>query len=170
VHLLHAKEVVDRLDQNRVLPEHIEHVVVAGDEVIVPLLKAQFPERLSAKVIDVLRLDHPNRRSIRCLPRRTRCAAPRRTSRPTKRWLQELIGDYRRWWELGVSWASERVREALERGQVSIRWVICGDCRASRFVGAGDTAERSRHTLAKQTSAAVRFIENPQLLADVARS
>jgi peptide subunit release factor 1 (eRF1) len=158
VHLLHAKEVVDRLDQI-VSAEHIEHVVVAGDEVIVPLLKAQFPERLSAKVIDVLRLDirSPEHKVLAA----TLDALRKKDEQTDETVVQELIGDYRAG---GLALVGpERVREALERGQVDTL-VIAATPEQVR--GAGDTAN-DLVTLAKQTSAAVRFIENPQLLADV---
>ena len=56
VYTKHAKEVVDLLDRV-VREEQINHVVLAGDEVIIPLLREQMPHALAAKVIDVLRLD-----------------------------------------------------------------------------------------------------------------
>lgn len=55
-YLRHAKEVVAALDK-AVREEGIKQIVVAGDEVIVPLLREQFPPYLKDKVIDVLRLD-----------------------------------------------------------------------------------------------------------------
>lgn len=56
VHTKHAKEVVDVLERV-VREEQIEHILLAGDEVIIPLLRAQMPHALAAKVIDVVRLD-----------------------------------------------------------------------------------------------------------------
>ena len=55
-YLRHAKEVVAALDK-AVREEGIEQIVVAGDEVIVPLLREQLPPYLKDKVIDVLRFD-----------------------------------------------------------------------------------------------------------------
>src|SRR5262245_39051810 len=113
VHLHHAKEVVDRLDQI-VSAEHIEHVVVAGDEVIVPLLKEQFPERLRAKVIDVLRLDirSPEHKVLAA----TLEALRKKDEATDETVVHELIGDYRAG---GLALVGpERVREALVRGQV----------------------------------------------------
>jgi peptide subunit release factor 1 (eRF1) len=55
-YLHHAKEVVAALDK-AVREESIKQIVVAGDEVILPLLREQFPPYLKDKVIDVLRLD-----------------------------------------------------------------------------------------------------------------
>lgn len=55
-HLLHAKEVVEMLDRV-VREECAQHIVLAGDAVIIPLLREQMTPRLADKVIDVLRLD-----------------------------------------------------------------------------------------------------------------
>ena len=55
-HLHHAKEVVDMLD-GVVREENINHIILAGDEVIMPVLQGQLPPHLSEKVIDVLRID-----------------------------------------------------------------------------------------------------------------
>lgn len=55
-HLQHAKEVVEVLDR-AVREDQIERVVLAGDEVIIPVLRDQLPPHLADKVIDVLRLD-----------------------------------------------------------------------------------------------------------------
>jgi peptide chain release factor subunit 1 len=55
-HLHHAKEIVEALDRV-VRDENIEHIVLAGDEVIIPILRDQLPQHLAKKVIDVLRLD-----------------------------------------------------------------------------------------------------------------
>jgi len=55
-HLQHAKEVAEQLEQ--ILREdNIEHVILAGDEVIIPQLKEQFPKAVAEKVVDVLSLD-----------------------------------------------------------------------------------------------------------------
>jgi peptide subunit release factor 1 (eRF1) len=158
VHLLHAKEVVERLDQI-VSAEDIEHVVVAGDEVIIPLLKEQFPDRLSAKLVDVLRLDirSPEHEVLTA----TLEALRRKDEETDEAVVQGLIGDYRAG---GLAMLGpEPVREALERGQVDTL-VIAAE--PDQVPGAEDAAN-DLVTLAKQTSASVRFIENPALLADV---
>ncbi len=158
VHLQHAKEVVERLDQI-VSSEGIEHVVVAGDEVIVPLLKEHFPERLSAKLVDVLRLDirSPEHEVLAA----TLEALRKKDEETDEAVVEDLIGNYRAG---GLALVGpELVREALERGQVDTL-VIAAE--PGQVPGADDAAN-DLVTLAKQTSAAVRFIENPQLLADV---
>jgi len=55
-HLHHAKEVVEELDRVA-REENIERIVLAGDEVIIPLLREHLPRRMEKMVIDVLRLD-----------------------------------------------------------------------------------------------------------------
>mgnify|MGYP002784225004 CR=1 FL=1 len=55
-HLHHAKEVVDALDKV-VREDQVEQILLAGDEVIIPVLKKQLPPHLADKVVDVLRLD-----------------------------------------------------------------------------------------------------------------
>src|SRR5262245_61761750 len=54
--LHHAKDVVEELDRI-VREEKIERVVLAGDEVIIPLLRQHLPQRLEEMVIDTLRLE-----------------------------------------------------------------------------------------------------------------
>lgn len=55
-HLHHVKEVVDTLDRI-VRDENIQHVIVAGDEVVIPILREQLPQHLLEKLVDVLKLE-----------------------------------------------------------------------------------------------------------------
>ena len=55
-HQQHIKEVVATLEQ-LVERESIEHIILVGDEVVVPLLKGQLPKLLAEKVIDRVKLD-----------------------------------------------------------------------------------------------------------------
>jgi len=54
--MLYIKEVAEVLERV-VREENAEHVVLAGDDVFIPLLRQQIPTHLADKVIDVLRLD-----------------------------------------------------------------------------------------------------------------
>ena len=56
LHTQHAKEVVEMLE-NVVREENIERIILAGDEVIIPVLREQMSQQLSDKIVDVLRLD-----------------------------------------------------------------------------------------------------------------
>lgn len=156
VHLHHAKEVVERLDQI-VTAEGIEHVVIAGDEVIVPLLKAQLPERLAAKVVDVLRLDirSPEHEVLAA----TLAALRKKDEATDEAVVRDLIDDYRAG---GLALVGpEPVREALERGQVDTL-VIAAE---PRVVRGAEPAANDLVTLARKTAAAVRVIEKSELLA-----
>ncbi len=55
-HLHHVKEVVDTLDRV-VRADNIQKIIVAGDEVVVPMLKDALPGHLSEKLIDVMKLN-----------------------------------------------------------------------------------------------------------------
>ncbi|HKQ05829.1 MAG TPA: Vms1/Ankzf1 family peptidyl-tRNA hydrolase [Blastocatellia bacterium] len=55
-HLHHAKEVIEVLERV-VGDDRAEHIILAGDEVIIPLLREQMPAPLTDKVIDVVSLD-----------------------------------------------------------------------------------------------------------------
>ena len=56
LHQHHAKDVVDALDRI-VRDEGIENVILAGDEVIIPLLREQLTPELAKKTEDTMRLD-----------------------------------------------------------------------------------------------------------------
>lgn len=55
-HLQHAKEVAEMLDEV-VRRDEVEHIILAGDEVIIPTLKEQFSNEVSERVIEVVSLD-----------------------------------------------------------------------------------------------------------------
>lgn len=55
-HLHHAKEVIETLERI-VNQERAEHVILSGDEQIIPLLREQLPKALEEKIIDVVSLD-----------------------------------------------------------------------------------------------------------------
>ena len=56
IHLHHAKDVVEALDRI-VREESIENVIIAGDEVIIPLLREHLTPELTKKTEDTMRLD-----------------------------------------------------------------------------------------------------------------
>jgi len=55
-HLHHAKQVVEELDRI-VREEEPEHIILAGDDLILPILREQLPPFLADKVVDETRLD-----------------------------------------------------------------------------------------------------------------
>jgi peptide chain release factor subunit 1 len=158
VHLHHAKEVVDRLDQV-VMADAIDHIVLAGDDVIVPLLKEQLPERLTQRLVDVVRLDirSPEHRVLTA----TLEALRRKDDETDETVVRDLIDAYRAG-GLGAV-GVKPVSEALERGQVDTLVISA----TPEQVTGGEEAANQLVTLAHQTSAAVRFVENQRLLAEV---
>lgn len=112
-HLQHVKDVVDRLDRV-VRDEEIPHVVLAGDEVVVPLFREQLPAHLEEKVIDVLRLDTqaPERDVLE-----TTLSALRQKDEDGDSAIVERLLDEVRAEGLGVIGA-EATLAALQRGQV----------------------------------------------------
>jgi peptide chain release factor subunit 1 len=158
VHLQHAKEVVERLDAI-VAAEAIDHIVVAGDEVIVPLLENQLPERLARKLVNILRLDirTPDHDVLAA----TLQALQRKDDETDEAVVHELIGEYRAGGLAVVG--DDRTRAALRAGHVDTLVITA---MAEQLKGAEEAAN-DLVALAKQTAAAVRFIENPSLLAGV---
>ena len=55
-HLQHVKEVVEALEKI-VQRENIPEIVIAGDEVVLPLLREQMPKHLQQKVVDHVRMN-----------------------------------------------------------------------------------------------------------------
>ena len=54
-HVQHIKEVVDTLDKI-VREENIQHIVVAGEEVAMPIFREQLPKQLQEKLVDEVAL------------------------------------------------------------------------------------------------------------------
>jgi peptide subunit release factor 1 (eRF1) len=155
-HQLHAKEVLEVLDRV-VRKEGIEHIVFAGDQVVIPLLQKQLSPFLAAKVIDVLRLDihAPERQVLEA----TLAAMRRQDARDDSEKVAHLIGDYRSG-GLAVVGVHD-VLAALSKGQVEeVLLSTASD---------GESGEQSETILAqaRQTGARFRLIEDAPLLAGV---
>jgi hypothetical protein len=184
-HLLHAKAVVEALDQI-VREDGARHLILAGDDVILPLLQEQLPARLRERVIAALHLDmratdhdvmqEAERAFAEYRVRRDRQRAASLTDRALAR--DQAV--------LGV----EPVLEALERGQVHELVLSAGahafasnvpeplvpacertvidlpvngtrDARVTAVVG-NELVVRAR-----RTAAGVACVGDPSLLADV---
>ena len=202
-HLHHIKEVVETLDRV-VRDESIPHVLLAGDEVVIPLFREQLPAHLAEKVLDVLPLDTraPEREVLDAT-----LAALRQSDAESDAGLVERLVDEIRGGGLGVAGADGTLA-ALQAGQVDVLLILArsdlltnvehlvptASGRAEHTGNAADglaaveaaaaaapappsgvrdegsPAERvANHlvTLARQTAAAVRFIEDPLLLAEL---
>ncbi len=182
VHMSHVKEVVETLDRI-VTADNIAHIIVAGDDVVVPLLKEQLPKHLQEKLVDVLSLQR-NAGEAEIIEATLAVLRHKDADTDAER-VQELIGA----WQsggLGVMGADSTLR-ALQIGQVD-ELLITGtpqqlggarlpDDAAPGPVkvetsASGDTDERKLKladelvTRAQQTGASVRFIEDERLLKE----
>jgi peptide chain release factor subunit 1 len=191
-HLRHAKEVVDALDRI-VTRENINEVILAGDEVIIPLLREQMPKHLAEKIVDHLRFDRgaPMDAFIR-----TSLEAMKRVHGETEREKVEAAISAYRAGGLGTV-GPEDTLDALIKGQVDELLVSASvrdlepaavrlRTRSSPIVqavlgqpavkpsAAGEAAAVATEavrladgliTKATQTAAKITFIEDPNLLA-----
>jgi peptide subunit release factor 1 (eRF1) len=182
-HLHHVKEVVDTLDRI-VRADNIQHVIVAGDAVVIPLLKEQLPQHLLDKLVDVLTLERDAGEHE--IIRATLDALRDKDAETDAERVAELIDA----WQgggLGVV-GPEATLDALQLGQVD-ELVIVGRPQELKLTqklpadsapapiavetSAAAATDLARLKLAnelvaraEQTGARVRFIEDPQLLQE----
>ena len=180
VHINHVKEVVDTLDRI-VTADNIAHIIVAGDDVVVPLLKEQLPKHLQEKLVDVLSLRRDAAEDE--IVEATLAVLRHKDAETDAERVQDLIGA----WQsggLGVM-GPDSTLKALQLGQVDellltgrpqqLRGAKLPDDAAPGPVkvetsGSGETDERKLKladelvTRAQNTGATVRFIEDETLL------
>jgi peptide chain release factor subunit 1 len=166
-HLQHAKEVVAMLDEV-VRRDNIPHVILAGDEVVIPLLRSELPPHLESRITDELHLDTktPEHEVLRA----TLEALHERDARDDRERVARLF-DAHRSGGLGTI-GVEGTLGALEKGQVDELLITAAagsgvNQPAGDQTGAGRLSETVAEELvrkARQTSAAVTFIEDPELL------
>jgi len=92
-YLHHAKDVVEELDRVA-REENIERIVLAGDEVIIPLLREHLPQRLEEMVIDVLRMEitTPEHEVMRASYEAVRPHDARKDSEKVEKLLDKYLG------------------------------------------------------------------------------
>ena len=159
-HLHHMKEVVEVLDRV-VRDEVINQVVVACDEVARPLLMEQLPKHLAERIVDVLKLDinTPEQRVLS----ETMDVLREKDAETDASKVEAMLGAWRGN-GLGVA-GPEETRKALEMGQVEELLIT-----SQNLEQMGEKAVRQANefvTKAQQSAARIRFIEDPELLADV---
>jgi peptide subunit release factor 1 (eRF1) len=183
IHLHHVKEVVETLDKV-VAAERIPHIVIAGDDVVVPLVKEQLPQRLMDKLVDVVRMqkDVPEEELLRSTLETLR----QKDAESDIECVEEVVGA---WQASGLGTVgSEAVLAALQLGQVdellisgtpdllkpvqnmtdSVAGAVTADTSAPSGPAASDQIQLASELVmrAEQTAARVRFIEDPALLSD----
>ena len=137
--------------------EGIERILLAGDEVNVPLVGDELSPELAARVIDVVRLEAhvPDHEVLRTASEALR----RHDAKTDAEVIEQVMNEYLAG---GLAAAGpEEVREALDRGQVSELYLT--------VVESGSQATMHDELVAKarQTSARVRFIEDATRLEGV---
>ena len=193
IHLHHVKELVDVLDR-LVRDEQIEQVVLAGDEVVIPLIREQLPKHLDDRILDVIRLDQ--RTPAHEVLAATLDVLREKDAESDEEVVEQLLGEYRRGGLAVVG--VEPTLSALRQGQVDTLVLPAaadriedaasqpaGDAVPAPAVGAGLAAVEARAAnaappdgtpaeiqaagelvaLARQTAARLRFIENADLLS-----
>jgi peptide subunit release factor 1 (eRF1) len=187
-HAQHAKEVVAALDRV-VKDEQVSSIIIAGDEVIVPLLRAELPKELSDKVVDVMALDirAPEHEILDA----TRELMKQKDASSDRERVEALFDAYRSN-GLGVV-GPEATRLALEMGQVDELLITgtpdvldAGGFAASAAApSSGTTGTAADHTpqaaertpeerladeliaAARQTAARITIVQDGSLLASV---
>jgi peptide chain release factor subunit 1 len=178
-HLHHAKEVVEVLTRV-VRDEDISSIVLAGDEVVVPMLRDQFPKDIAEKLVDVVKLDvrAPERDVLETID----AALKKKDAESDRERVERLLDEYRADGLAAVGVMA--TRRALDSGQVDELVITAtpetldAECAAEAAVAKQSTGaasgmneeERIAGELvvkARQTAATVRFIEDPSLLQTV---
>jgi peptide subunit release factor 1 (eRF1) len=177
----HAKEVVAALDRI-VKQEEIGYIILAGDEVAVPALRAELPQHLEEKVVDVLRLDitAPEHEVLQATLGALAQVDAIEDADKARRAIEGFRGN-----GLGVA-GLEATFAALIRGQVADLLIseefetryaepvprnspLVPPERAVQLPEEVETVDLADElvTRAKSTGATVSFIENPTWLAEV---
>jgi peptide subunit release factor 1 (eRF1) len=182
VHQQHVKEVVEALDKI-VQQDRIQHIIVAGDDVVVPLLREHLPKHLNEKIVDVLSLDRDAGEDE--IVQATLEVLRQKDAETDAERVQELIGA---WQGGGLAVVGpDSTLKALQMGQVdelliagvpdALRATRLPDDAAPGQVKAETSAVTNANerqlkladelvTRAEQTAARVRFIEDPELLKE----
>ena len=191
-HLQHVKELIDALEQI-VQREGIEEILLAGDDVVIPLVREQMPKHLAEKVVDEMRLD--TNAAVHEVLSASLEAMQRVHAQTEREKVEAAVGAYRAG-GLGVV-RPEPTLDALIKGQVdellltsSLRELhgVSGARSGAAVADDGATAEPPVEiatageaaeapsgavrladelvTRATQTGAKITFVEDPAVLAE----
>ncbi len=183
LHQHHAQDVIEALDRI-VREEGIENVIIAGDEVIIPLLRQQLSPELAKKTEDTMRLDI--RTTEQEIMERTLETFRARDAEIDRERVAELK-DAVRGTGLGVAGAADTLA-ALANGQVDELFLTAGMTEIEHepdevnsvlkaYAPGGESAplDTSKPRIvvdelirrAKDTGARIHFIEDTSLLASM---
>jgi peptide subunit release factor 1 (eRF1) len=156
----HARELVENLARI-VEAERIDFIVLAGNDVILPLIRRELPRTLADRVVDTaLRFD--KKKPVADILAAAEGLLRERDARTDEEKAARLLDAYRSGGlaEVGM----EPVRRALERGQADELLVSAALDRGAPSAGE-DAADLV--ALARRTDTRVTFIENATLLEPV---
>jgi peptide subunit release factor 1 (eRF1) len=159
----HVNEVIAALDAI-VRTEGIAHVVLAGDDAVVPFVRDALPKHLAERVVSLIHLDAAA--ADHEVLERTLAVVREADGRDDAERVTRAL-DAQRAGGLGAVGLAE-TRAALTNGQVH-ELLLTADTDAIEKVD-GHTGEEIAETLlmqARQTAAVVRFVEDRSLLAQV---
>jgi peptide subunit release factor 1 (eRF1) len=152
----HARELVETLARV-VDADRVEHILLAGNEVILPLIREELPKRLAEKVADTLHFDKkkPAAEVVALAEELLR----EQDAKTDVEIVERLIGQYRAGGLAVVG--SDEVRHALSVGQADQLLISASLDRAG---SAQAPAGGEFVALARRTGTRVTFIEDPKLL------
>jgi len=158
-HRDHVKELVDTLERV-VRDEGIGHVLLAGDEVVIPLVREALPKALAERVVEIDSLDMASSEAE--ILTATLDVARQQDAHDDADRVARVLDAYRAG-GLGMIGLAG-VSAALDNGQVHELFIVADPTRLE-----GPDPAASADTLvakARQTGARVAFIEDAALLAE----
>ena len=173
-YLKHAKEAAQALTRT-VRDEGIEHVVLGGDDVILPMVREELPKDVASRIIDVVSL--PVRTPEHQILAATMESFRRHDAANDVEAVGTLVDEYRGG-GLAVVGVGDTVA-ALEAGQVDELVLVAAPIALARTAISDSPAALAPDELAqreelagelvaraRRTGASVRFVEDTQLLWD----
>ena len=158
-HREHVNELIDALERI-VRDEGLERVLLAGDEVVTPLIRQALPKTLAERVVEIGNLDVTSSEAE--ILKETLDVARREEARDDAERVARVMDAYRAG-GLGMI-GVPGVAAALDNGQVHELLIVADP---SRLEGPdGNAAADVLVAKARQTAARVTFIEDPALLAE----
>jgi peptide chain release factor subunit 1 len=155
-HEQHVKEVAETVDRI-VREEEIEHLILFGDAVVVPMLREQMPQHLLDKVVEAANLPTGSRDTV--VLEKVLELLQRHDAETDRETVDTLLSAYRSG-GLGVVGVKDTL-QALEMGQVDELLL------SATLPGAAARVADDLVLKARQTSARITMIEDTSLLARV---